>query len=85
MTKKGTLSKMFSALNELNFFFFYCIKRRKTGRKKSDDAFQIHVIFSFLKDKVTLTHLNPLNPKIKVEILICYPYTFLIDVVGRSC
>ena len=28
---------------------------------------------------------NPLNPDIKIQILICYPYTFLIEVVGRIC
>ena len=29
--------------------------------------------------------LNPLNPKIKIEILIYCPYTFSIEVVGRIC
>ena len=28
--------------------------------------------------------LNPLNPKIKIGILICCPYSFTIEVVGRS-
>ena len=28
---------------------------------------------------------NPVNPNIKIQILICYPYTFLIEVVGRIC
>ena len=28
---------------------------------------------------------NPLNPNIKIQILICYPYTFSIEVVGRIC
>ena len=27
---------------------------------------------------------NPLNPKIKIWILICYPYLFPTEVVGRS-
>ena len=26
---------------------------------------------------------NPLNPNIKIQILVCYPYTFSIEVVGR--
>ena len=30
-------------------------------------------------------NLNPLNPNIKIQILICYPYTFSIEVVGRIC
>ena len=29
--------------------------------------------------------LNPLNPNIKIQILICYPYTFSMEVVGRIC
>ena len=29
--------------------------------------------------------INPLNPNIKIQILICYPYTFSIEVVGRIC
>ena len=28
---------------------------------------------------------NPLNPNIKIQILICYPFTFSIEVVGRIC
>ena len=30
-------------------------------------------------------NLNHLNPNIKIQILICYPYTFSIEVVGRIC
>lgn len=30
-------------------------------------------------------HINPLNPKIKIEILIYRPCTFSIEIVGRSC
>ena len=28
--------------------------------------------------------LNPLNLNIKIQILICYPHTFSIEVVGRN-
>ena len=28
---------------------------------------------------------NPLNPNVKIQILICYPYTFPIEVVGIIC
>ena len=31
------------------------------------------------------TVVNPLDPNIKIQILICYPYTFSIEVVGRIC
>ena len=27
---------------------------------------------------------NPLNPKIKIKILLCCPYSFTTEVVGRS-
>ena len=29
--------------------------------------------------------INALNPNIKIQILICYPYTFSIEIVGRTC
>ena len=28
---------------------------------------------------------NPLNPNIKIQILICYAYTFSVEEVGRIC
>ena len=28
---------------------------------------------------------NPFNPNIKIQILICYPYKFSVEVVGRIC
>ena len=28
---------------------------------------------------------DPLNPDIKIEILICCPYTFSVKIVGRIC
>ena len=33
----------------------------------------------------SLNPLNPLNPKIKIQILISYPYTFSVEVAGRIC
>ena len=34
---------------------------------------------------LNLWELNPLNPTIKIQIFICYPYAFSIEVVGRIC
>ena len=34
--------------------------------------------YTFFKVKYS----NPLNPNIKIHILICYPYTFSTEVVG---
>ena len=36
------------------------------------------------KNVSTVLILNPLNPKIKIKILLCCPYLFTIEVVGRS-
>ena len=36
-------------------------------------------------DDLYLVCFNPLNPNIKIQILVCYPYTFSIEVVGRIC
>ena len=33
----------------------------------------------------TSRFINPLNPNTKIQILICYPCTFSIEVVGRIC
>ena len=35
-------------------------------------------------DKLGSPFNNPLNPKIKIKILICCPYSFPTEVVGRS-
>ena len=35
-------------------------------------------------NEINLLVFNPLNPKIKIEILICCPYSFHIEAVGRS-
>ena len=32
-----------------------------------------------------LFRINPLNPNIKIQILICRPYMFSIEAVGRIC
>ena len=32
-----------------------------------------------------LFRINPLNPDIKIQILICRPYMFSIETVGRIC
>ena len=32
-----------------------------------------------------LPTVNPSNPNIKIKILICYSYTFSIQVLGRIC
>ena len=34
---------------------------------------------------VVETHIKPLNSNIKIQILICCPYTFPIEVKGRIC
>ena len=46
---------------------------------------KINVFCPLLGSGFTNRELNPLNPNIKIQILICYPYTSSIKVVGRIC
>ena len=41
-----------------------------------------HQVNGFVQDFLILLF-NPLNPNIKIQILICHPYAFSIEVVGR--
>ena len=41
--------------------------------------------FSIFRQTVDPDQLNPLNPNIKISILICYPYAFPMEEVGRIC
>lgn len=51
-----------------------------------DWSFEAFVWFGFTLDSVNTTDcVNPLSPKVKISILICFRYTFLIEVVGKSC
>ena len=68
-----------SCWNLLLFYRFRC--RRGRGCLSS----LITVLLFSMYYRVVHNHLNPLNPNIKIQILICYPYTFLIEVVGRIC
>ena len=52
------------------------IKRFSFGKK-----YHFHAN-NFYRD---LQALNPVNPNIKIQILICCHYTFLIEVVRRYC
>ena len=36
------------------------------------------------EENLGMISINPLNPKIKIWILICYPYSFPTEVVGRN-
>ena len=57
---------------------------------KSSDCFSIHQKETGkwqMKCQMILdtdSFFNPLNPKIKIWILICCPYSFPTEVVGRS-
>ena len=46
-------------------------------------VFQTIMIMKMSAVTVTGTFLNSSNPKIKIEILICCPYTFPIEISGR--
>ena len=40
--------------------------------------------FTLTEAIISIQSGNPLNPSIKIEILICCTYSFSIEVVGRS-
>ena len=42
-----------------------------------------HILLA--RGQFLLDLVNPLNPNNKIQILICYPCTFSIEVVGRIC
>ena len=73
----------FANVNLLLFCRFRC--RRRRGRGRGCLSSLITVLLFSMYYRVVPNHLNPLNPNIKIQILICYPYTFLIEVVGRIC
>ena len=45
----------------------------------------IFVLFNSTWTHTIGINLNPLNPNIEIQILICYSYTFSIETVGRIC
>ena len=73
---KSTISRLestkYSDLYDIiPYPLFYCVSFLK--QKQFTKSFQAH-----------FQCINPLNPKIKIKILICRPYSFTIEVVGRS-
>ena len=78
-----------SCWNLLLFCRFRCRRGRGRGRRRRRRrgclSSLITVLLFSMYYRVVPNHLNPLNPNIKIQILICYPYTFLIEVVGRIC
>ena len=77
----------FANLNLLLFGRFRCRRRRHRRRRRRRGCLSslITVLLYSMYYRVVPNHLNPLNPNIKIQILIIYPYTFLIAVVGRIC
>ena len=56
------------------------------GTNESKTLYEkINVFCPLLGSGFTNRELNPLNPNIKIQILICYPYTSSTEVVGRIC
>ena len=49
------------------------------------EEFYVPVLLSCYLDEQPMCFVNPLNPNIKIQILISYPYTFSIEVVERIC
>ena len=79
----------FANLNLLLFCRFCCRRRRRRRhrrrRRRGCLSSLITVLLISMYYRVVPNQLNPLNLNIKIQILICYPHTFLIEVVGRIC
>ena len=52
-----------------------------TRKRPSHVRILIHVYRTWAIDN----SINPFNPNIKIQILICCPYMFSIEAVGRIC
>jgi len=78
--------------------FSYCRKDDvKEEAKKGLRAIQVHdkesadndnseeILLPAFPDLVSFVSQKVTNPKIKIEILICYSNAMLIQAVGRSC
>ena len=53
--------------------------------QRGQNSFHLHSLSLLSQSGLGRLLFNPLNPNIKIQILICYPYTFSIEVVGRIC
>ena len=56
-----------------------------TSQEKSVDTTGNSALILVKLPSLKVIHLNPLNPNIKIQILISYPHTFSIEVAGRIC
>ena len=56
-----------------------------TNIQRGRNSFSLHSLSLLSQSGLRRLLFNPLNPSIKIQILICYPYTFSIEVVGRIC
>ena len=56
-----------------------------TNIQKGRNSFRLHSLSFLSQSGIGRLLPNPLNLNIKIEILICYLYTFSIEVVGRIC
>ena len=78
---------LFSVLFVILFVFFLFwwqrwITKYNTGETGAFIRKDIHLTWS---KRIACFFFNPLNTNIKIQILICYPYTFSKEVVGRIC
>ena len=56
-----------------------------TNIQRGQNSLRLHSLSLLSQSGLGRLLFNPLNPNIKIQILICYPYTFSIEVVGRIC
>ena len=56
-----------------------------TNIQRGRNSFRLHSLSLLSQSGLRRLLFNPLNPNITIQILICYPNTFSIEVVGRIC
>ena len=60
------------------------VKRNLLVEVGEQCVYAIRLVFYVVQTTIFIREFNPLNPKIKIWILICCLYSFPIEVVGRS-
>ena len=56
-----------------------------TNIQRGRNSFHLHSLSLLSQSGLGRLLFNALNPNITIQILICYPYTFSVEVVGRIC
>ena len=59
------------------------VKRNLLVEVGEQRVYAIRLVYYVMQTTIFIREFSPLNPRIKIGILICCPYSFPIEVVGR--